>query len=122
MAHILVVDDDPEIRDTLRRLLVLAGHSVEVASDGLEARRRLEEESFDLLLTDVVMPDQDGLGLIQETRRAWPGVRIIAASGGGLGRADEYLKVARLLGARSLLQKPFNHQDILDTVQEVLTV
>ena len=119
MAHILVTDDDLEIRQLLCLLLRRDGHEVVEAADGAEALRALREAPFDLLLCDLVMPNKEGLETIRAARRAFPGLRIVAMSGGMRGGRD-FLKVARLLGADAVLAKPFSGQELLDAVGHVV--
>lgn len=110
---ILVADDDEGIRKLLSEWLVRAGHSVACAASGKEASRLLRHQQFDLVITDVVMPDGDGFELIAEFRKAQPTTRILAISGGGkyLHGAD-CLKMARGLGAHSVVIKPFNWEQL----------
>ena len=106
---ILVADDEESIRNLLVAWLQQLGHMVESAGNAQEAIRYLDEQHFDLVITDVVMPDGDGFELIAAFRKAQPFTRILAISGGGnfLEGAD-CLKIARGLGAHGALMKPFN--------------
>lgn len=121
MSRILLIEDDDLLRNTLRRTLVRAGYDVDDVPNGkagLETYRRLRS---DLVITDIVMPDKEGLETISELRRLAPDVKIIAVSGGGTGRADDYLGMARRLGATRTLAKPFSNDEILAVVAEVLS-
>ncbi len=110
---ILVADDEDGIRTLLTHWLERAGHRTDCASSGQEASRLLRQKPFDMVITDVVMPDGDGYELIAEVRRIQPGARIVAISGGGkyLQGAD-CLKIARGLGAHSVVMKPFNWEQL----------
>ncbi len=119
-ARILLVEDDEQMRRTLRRILEDANHEVVEASDGRVAARLYREDPTDLIVTDLIMPHKEGLELITELRRDFAGVKIIAISGGGRLGPDEYLPIARKLGALSTLAKPFDREEILKAVEDVL--
>jgi len=110
---ILVADDEDGIRSLLTHWLERAGHRIDCAASGQDASRLLRQKSFDMVITDVVMPDGDGYELIAEVRRIQPRARIVAISGGGkyLQGAD-CLKIARGLGAHSVVMKPFNWEQL----------
>ena len=116
-APVLIVDDDPIIRELLHRTLEAAGYPVIEAQSGREALAQLEGRPVDLLITDLVMPDGEGLEIIQRFRRTFPALRIIAISGAFSG---SFLKPAELLGANATLQKPFKLEVLLETVRKVL--
>lgn len=120
MAHILIVDDDPQIRSLLRRLLEGAGYQVEEAGDGEEGAAMLEAKASDLVITDIIMPGQEGLGFIRNMRRAHPDTKIIAISGGGRIGAEAYLPLAEDLGAIRTFSKPFKNKELLDAVEGLL--
>ena len=120
MARILVVEDDELMRKMIRTALVKFGHIVIEAREGREAVRLFRGETPDLVLTDIIMPDQEGLETVVALRRILPDVKIIAMSGGGRGSAQDYLLLARQLGAKAALSKPFATETLLKTVDEVL--
>jgi len=120
VPHILIVDDDALVRDALHQILARAGHDVEDAADGTAALQAYRQRPCDLVITDLVMPNTEGLETIASLRRLDPHLRIIAISGGGRGRADDYLELARKLGANRVLAKPFSGEDILTIVADVL--
>ena len=103
----LVVDDDLAYRIYMQQFLELAGFEVIAESNGRLALRRLEQESVAVLVTDLVMPELEGLELIQITKRASPATRIVAVSSGGANGDGGYLRVAALTGAHATLEKPF---------------
>ena len=116
-ASVLIVDDDPAILKLLSSVLGAAGYEVAEASDGRQAMKLFRERPSDLMITDLIMPDQEGVETITKLRRDYPRLKIIAISGAIGGR---YLRVAELLGADTVLQKPFTPQVLLDTVRKLL--
>ncbi len=121
MARILVVDDDARLRIGLQDILAQAGHNVETASNGEEALQAFQNLPVDLLITDILMPEKEGIQTITSLHRMYPGLRIIAISGGGKESAGFYLEMAREFGADATLNKPFTKTQILDAVEELLT-
>lgn len=113
---ILVIDDETDICDMIKLLLERAGHEVLCMTDGRAALRLLDEQMFDVVITDMLMPDRDGLEIMADLRRKHPGVRIIASSGGGRISSDSYLQIARKSGAHALLAKPFTHKELLTSI------
>ena len=120
MKRILLVDDDEGIRKALSGALRDAGYVVEEASNGAIALKSYGRAPSDLVITDLVMPDREGLETIRELRRRYSGVRIIAISGGGSGDPFDYLESAAAFGANRTIAKPFSRDEILSTVAEVL--
>jgi CheY-like chemotaxis protein len=121
MAQILVIDDDNEFRTVLCAALEGAGHEVYQACNGREGLECYREQPVDLVLTDLIMPDIEGVETIRELRREYSNVRIIAMSGGGPTDADEFLDDADKFGAANRLQKPFSRSHLLDMIDRVLT-
>ena len=120
MARILLVDDEAIVLRALAEVLALDHHDVTTASNGNSALAALAREAFDVVITDVVMPDKEGLETIIAMRKLKPALPIIAMSGGGRGNAADYLDLAAKLGARKTLAKPFSTQVLLDAVSDVL--
>jgi CheY-like chemotaxis protein len=120
MARVLVVDDEEVVRSLLHSVLEPAGHQVLDASDGAEALRVVRRESVDVVFCDLFMPGQDGMETIRDLRRDFPGVPVVAISGGGYGGRVDLLPVARLLGAAQALKKPFRPESVLDAVRQAL--
>jgi len=116
MASILLVEDDDQLRTVLKELLTRSAYQVSEAPDGRGVCDMHRQHRYDLVITDLVMPDIDGLALIIELRRADRSVPIIAMSGSRQGRAEEYLRIARKLGAQLTLAKPFGSQEFLEAV------
>ena len=117
---ILLVDDDDLFRGMLSEALTGEGFYVREASEGCQGIKRYEEQSADIVITDLVMPEKEGLEMIVEIKRLNPGVRIIAISGGGRGSSQNYLKLAKAFGAQIVLAKPFSHREILEAISQVL--
>ncbi len=120
MANILVIDDDVLMGKALRRLLENEGHTVFLATNGIEALTILRDNRAELMITDIFMPDQDGISTIIDAREAYPGMKIIAISGGGRRQSVDYLELAHNLGAHRIFSKPFKDEDFLESIQELL--
>ena len=108
------------MRELVALVLALDRHVVTTASDGNEALAAVEQGDFDLVVTDLVMPDKEGIETILTLRRMRPGLPIIAMSGGAIGKAGDYLEIAGAVGAARTLTKPFANRELLDAVREVL--
>jgi|ERR1700752_128080 len=120
MNSILLVDDDEQFRSMLAESLRRAGFSVDEASDGREGLKAYAHHPRDLIITDLIMPEKEGLETIQEFRQNYPDARIIAISGGSRKGPYDYLKMAKLFGARRVLAKPFARDEILEAITQVL--
>ena len=118
--RILVVDDNDQMREMLRLLLEQAGHEVLEAVHGKLALNLLKEQPVDLIITDIIMPEMEGIDLIRAIRSIDPDARIIAISGGGRIDPRLCLNMANKLGADRVLQKPFGKSAILEMVAELL--
>jgi DNA-binding response OmpR family regulator len=121
VSRILVVDDNADLRDLLFVILTTEGYSVSLAANGREALDLIKDETFDLLITDLVMPEKDGLSTIIHLRRRNSAIKIIAISGGDRSfDGSAYLKIAKNIGADRVMIKPFDNIGILKAVKEVL--
>jgi len=119
--RILAIDDDPMLLMVIIRMLEHAGFEVSLAANGKEGLARLEaDEPYDVLLTDLFMPDVDGIELIREVRARYPKLRIVAMSGGGRTGDQSGLKVASFLGADATISKPFGISDLREILTEVM--
>ncbi len=118
--RLLLVDDDEALRLVLCRALARAGYVTLEAADGLAALRVLTATPVDLVITDIVMPEMEGIDVIISARKTHPTLPVIAMSGGGRSRPDEYLPIARALGAARVLAKPFEIAQLLDLVRELV--
>lgn len=115
MARVLVIDDDPGIRDVCREILEQAGHVVDVAPDGVVGLTMFAAAPYQVVLCDIFMPNKDGIETITELVRTYVAVSVVAMSGGAVGLPD-YLSSARKFGAVSELPKPFSAGELLDAV------
>ncbi|HEU5321813.1 MAG TPA: response regulator [Methylomirabilota bacterium] len=120
MARILVIDDEGEIRAILQDTLEAAGYEVRVAGDGNEGLAIQQEWAADLVITDIFMPDKEGIETIIELQERYPGTRIIAMSGGGALRTLDYLSSAEHFGAIRTISKPFDCEALIATVRDIL--
>ena len=129
MGSILIIDDEEDIRDALQMVLESAGHNVKVASNGNDAVELQRSEPADLIITDIIMPGKDGVDTIKEIRQEFPGIRIIAISGGGGVQPTEYvpeaitttayLAAAKEAGADMVFTKPFERKDLIQAVDDL---
>ena len=117
MARILLIDDDDAVRTMLRLTLEHFGHTVIEARNGDEGLARFQHANADLVVTDIVMPEKDGLEVVMELRERHPAVKIIAISGADSG---DYLDSARLMGAAKVLLKPFTNQRLMAAINGLL--
>lgn len=121
MPHILIIDDDDTIREILMIALVKAGYVVNQAENGQIGINRFCEDLPDLIITDIFMPEKDGIETIIDIRKDFPFIKIIAMSGGGqMQYGREYLNYAMKFGANSILQKPFKLKEMLNAVELAL--
>jgi CheY-like chemotaxis protein len=120
MARILIIDDDQMVLNMLRQVLEGAKHTVVEAANGEVAMRLWREQPADLIVTDILMPEKDGLEVIRELRRECPTVKVIALSGGSRKVHFDALDVARRFGAVATLEKPFELKELLAAVESVL--
>ncbi len=122
MAKILIVDDDKNYRSSLRRLLLDMDYDVIVAENGDEAIASLQENPADVVITDIFMPDKDGLELIMELKKKFHNAKIIAISGSITQHNVKLsmLEQAKRLGADSIIEKPFQNEKLLSAIKDVL--
>lgn len=120
MARILVIDDDEQIRFLLQQMLEQEGFEVDVAQDGRIGMMLHRKNPAELVITDIIMPDQEGLETIQQFRQEFPKVKIIAISGGGRIGPESYLVLAKKFGAMKTFVKPIDRDELLEAIQELL--
>jgi CheY-like chemotaxis protein len=113
---ILLVDDDPSVLETVQLMLERSGYAVSAASGGREALRKLKHETVDLVITDLLMPDMDGIELINVLHKGYAGLPVVAMSGGRQLSADTYLMIARGFHVDFLLRKPFTCGQLLEAI------
>ena len=120
MATILITDDDPIVREIASDMLRNTGHAALLAEDGLEVLALLNHLPIDLLVTDMMMPNMDGIEVILEVRAKHPGVKILALSGGGSVGVDYLMHTAKMLGAHAVLAKPLRLDLFVATIDDLL--
>jgi DNA-binding response OmpR family regulator len=120
MAKILVFDDEYSILLMIKKMLEKAGHEVDVALNGKDGMALFERNNPDLLITDIIMPEKEGLETIFELRRKYPKLKIIAISGGGSIGPEGYLPSAKIFGANIVMSKPLVHKEFLQAVESLL--
>jgi DNA-binding response OmpR family regulator len=120
MARILVLDDEPSILLMIKKMLEREGHEVDLALNGLEGMALFEKNKPDLVITDIIMPEKEGLETILELRKKHPELRIIAISGGGRIGPQGYLPSAKYLGADMVFQKPLVPKEFIAAVTKLL--
>ncbi len=120
-SHILIIDDEELIRRMLRDFLEGYGYSVCIAGDGKQALRLFEHYHADLIITDILMPEKDGLEVLTAVRQRWPHIPVIAITGGSVHLTPHALcHTAHVLGATRVFSKPVDLQELLLTVQQLL--
>lgn len=120
MAKILLIDDDEPLRAIMRDTLEHFGHVVVEARDGKEGLALFEQSKVDIVITDIVMPEKEGLEVLMELRKRPVPVKVIAISGGGSTGKVEYLHIAKLMGAVAVLAKPFSATALMTIVNAQL--
>ncbi len=120
MARILIIDDDDIIRRMLRLMLTKAGYDVLDAGDGKEGIELFRENNVDLVITDLIMPEKEGIEMIMELKTDFPDVKIIAMSGGAQMGPEGYLQLADALGAQQTLKKPIAREELLGAIAEII--
>lgn len=121
VKRILVIEDDEQTRRMLAEMMRRAGYEVLEAPDGRVGVQLFRSESVDLVITDILMPEKDGLETIRDLKRESPDVKIIAISGGGRTGLLDFLPVARQLGASRTFAKPTDRRELLSAVAEELS-
>jgi CheY-like chemotaxis protein len=120
MARILLIDDDTEVRTALSLILNRFGHKVIEARDGKEGMELFLGANADVVITDIVMPEKEGLEVLKEMRQMRPLVKVIAISGGGRTNPTDYLRMAKFLGAVKVLAKPISIEVLISALSEIL--
>jgi DNA-binding response OmpR family regulator len=120
MKNILIIDDEDDFRAMLTQMLQKEGYAVTAAADGMQGMKEFEKHPPDLVVTDIFMPEKEGLSTIMDAKKADPSVKIIAMSGGGRIWNMDSLPVALKLGADAVLYKPFRRDEFLDLVSHLL--
>ena len=122
MARILVVDDNPPVRELLCLVLQRAGYEIAEAGDGIEGVRMFHQQPADLVIMDIFMPGKEGFEAIRELRHDFPGVKIIAITGGGAGMSPSHrLKMAQEFGVVDVMRKPLDIDKFLHAIEKALS-
>ena len=119
MKRILIIDDDEQFREMLRVMIEKQGYEVKEAADGEIGMNQQHEKPFDLIITDIIMPNKEGIAVITDLKSEYPDLKIIAISGGGRIVPNDYLSIAEKLGADRTLSKPFERRELLKVINEV---
>jgi len=120
MQGILIVDNDAELREMIKTALVRHKFTVIEAKNGIEAIAYFKPFVIDVVITDIIMPEEDGLGVIRKLKEIKPRLKIIAMSGGGKASPRHYLDLAKMLGADVTITKPFQMSDLILTVEKLI--
>ena len=120
MARILLIDDDEQVLDMLYESLTREGYDVLRASNGEKGLRLYRQKPVDLIITDIIMPEKEGIETIIELRRDFPDVKIIAMSGGGRIGTKDYLHLAKIFGVQRTFTKPVAREQLLDAIKALL--
>jgi DNA-binding response OmpR family regulator len=116
MNRIVIVEDDIVIRESLKEILEMNNYEVMAIDSCLDLMKKVDEFKPDVLITDIIMPDKDGIEIIIEAKKVLPNIILIAISGGGRIDSESYLNTAKYLGADATLKKPFTHKELLDCI------
>ncbi len=120
MVKILLIEDDRDFREMLSEMLEREGYAVEQVENGVEGLRKIGVATYNLIITDIIMPEKEGLETIMEIKQIRPDSNIIAISGGGRSAAGSYLKTAEYFGAIKAFQKPFDKSEFMGAVKNIL--
>lgn len=120
MANILIIDDEDIVRRSIRKILENEGHTVSEATSGKDGLDAVSNHPPDLLITDIFMPEKDGLEVIQELNAQNQNLKILAISGGGTTGAFDFLPQAKAFGAHAILHKPFLREELLKAIETAM--
>ena len=122
MSRLLLIEDDASLRRMLAQMLTRVGFTVSEARNGRVAIKVLTETPIDIVVTDMIMPEMEGVETIRFLRREYPAIKIVAISGGGISSAESYLEIAKKIGAHRTLAKPFMPDELMAAIREALAV
>ena len=120
MPKVLIIDDEEDIRSVLKDMLDLYGYEVDTAENGKKAKELYDKNDYDVVITDIIMPEQDGFEVILDYRNKNQLDRVIAISGGGRTSSEDYLNIANHFGVSSIFSKPPNYKDLVAKVNEIV--
>ncbi len=121
MAKILIIEDDEEVREYLESVLSRAGYECLSAPNGKAGVEIFNASPADVVITDIIMPEKDGIETIMDLRRRNSNLKVIAISGGGRAEPENYLRSAKLLGANKTMKKPFTNEEMLQAIAALLS-
>ncbi len=119
MIRLLIIDDDIIMREIIKESLIEYPIHVDEATNGIEGIKKIRENNYDVVLTDIIMPEKEGLELIMELKSTTVDIKIIATTSGGSFSANEYLSMARELGADAVLAKPFTETKLVEIINDL---
>lgn len=120
MFKILIIDDEAPILSMLKKMLERNAYEIKLAKNGVEGIELYKKYQPDLVITDIIMPEKEGLETIREMKMIKSDLKIIAMSGGGKVSSENYLKIAKIFGASKMLTKPFTMKEMLSAVEVLL--
>lgn len=120
MKQILVIEDDKVLRETICEILLNDEYKISEAFNGEMGIQMIENETYDLVITDILMPQKDGLEVIMSLKKSGISTKIIAISGGGRVLAKDYLNIAKKFGCDEVIEKPFEINELIEKVKKVL--
>ncbi len=122
MPKVLVIDDEPQIRSLIKTFLTRSGYEVDEAGDGIEGVERMKANPAEVVITDILMPKQEGLETIRQIRKDFPDVKVIAMSGGSQLTVMDFLPIAEKFGAARIFHKPLDFTAMVDAVKELAPI
>lgn len=120
LTNILIIDDDIFLRELIKDILIDHPVNLFEAGNGDQGLEILKQEPIHLVITDIIMPEKEGLESIIEIIQKYPGIKILAISGGGSSGSEQYLEMASNLGAHATLSKPFDKNELLEKMNELI--
>jgi DNA-binding NtrC family response regulator len=121
MNSVLIIEDDDFVQNMLKQTFERAGFDVDTAPNGRIGIKLYESKPYDVVITDLIMPDMEGIETISHLRKSDPAVKVIAISGGGRNGPEDYLHLAKKMGAMRAFTKPVNRSALIDAVQQLVS-
>ncbi len=118
-CRILVIEDDNDVRTMICEILTREGHEILQAGNGNEGIKQLKKSRVNIVITDLLMPEKEGIETIREISKEFPEIKILAISGGGICIPEDYLDLARTMGADATLPKPFGKKELLNALERL---
>jgi len=119
MKKIVIIEDDQIIRESLKEILEMNSFQVLAIDSGIDLMKKITKFRPDVLITDIIMPDKDGIEIIIEAKKTLTDIKLIAISGGGRIDSESYLNTAKYLGADATLKKPFTHEQMISVIKSL---